>query len=209
MNKPTQQQIYAKLNSDLSWLNRSTLYLTMHGSHAYGLNNEHSDIDIRGIAIPPSQYFYGFQSVFEQLVASDPYDIQTFGLIKFFKLTAAGNPNTIELLFTEPEDHILITSLGQKLLDNRDLFLSRNLKERYVGYAKAQAHRTQNHRRWLLGGELKPPVSREEFGLKPELAIDKDQFLRSSPSPKETGWVELRFCTLLRAANYLPPKQGE
>lgn len=169
--------IYSKVNPDLSWIKDNTIFLTVHGSHAYGLSRPESDIDIRGIAIPPKKYFFGFQHNFENLVASDPYDIQVFDIIKFFNLTKEGNPNTLELLFTEEEDHIFVSEIGRKLVANRDKFLSRNLKERYIGYAKAQAHRIKNHKRWIDGGEIKPPCSREEFGLKPELSISKDQLL--------------------------------
>jgi uncharacterized protein len=169
--------VYSKINTDLSWLQKNTVFLTLHGSHAYGLNTEHSDVDLRGIAIPPKEYFFGFQKNFDQWVASDPYDIQVFALIKFFNLTKDGNPNTLELLYTEPEDHIFVSDIGQTLIDNRDLFLSRAVKERYLGYAKSQLHRLKNHKSWLNQGEVKPPVSREEFGLKKKPEIDREQFL--------------------------------
>lgn len=177
MIKPTKEQIYTGLNPDIAWLNDNTLFLTIAGSHSYGLATEHSDIDIRGIACPPALYFYGFQHSFDQLVASEPYDIQVFNLIKFFNLAKECNPNVLELLFNDPEDHIFVSPLGQRLIDNRDLFLSRAIKERYLGYSRSQAHRIKNHQRWINKGELQPPMSREEFGLKSELSISKEQLL--------------------------------
>ncbi|HEY5235189.1 MAG TPA: nucleotidyltransferase domain-containing protein, partial [Rhabdochlamydiaceae bacterium] len=172
------KDIFVGLNQDLSWLEDNSLFITLHGSHCYGLATETSDIDIRGIAISPRDYMLGFNKSFDQLVVSDPYDMQIFDLIKFFRLTKDNNPNTLELLYTEPEDHIFVSPLGQKLIDNRDLFLSRAIKERYIGYSKAQAHRIRSHKTWLdKEGEMKPPMSREEFGLKKELSISRDQLL--------------------------------
>lgn len=174
---PKKEEIFINLNKDISWLKERTIFLTLHGSHSYGLATEQSDIDLRGIAIAPKDYYFGFQKTFENYVASEPHDIQIFDLIKFFNLTKDGNPNTLEMLFTEEEYHIYVSSAGKKLIENRDKFLSRNLKERYLGYSRAQLHRLKNHKRWIDGGDIAPPMSREEFGLSKELIISKDQLL--------------------------------
>lgn len=127
--------IFSTTNKDISWLKDRTIFLTVHGSHCYGLNTVTSDIDIRGITIPPKEYFFGFQNNFDQWVSSDPYDTQIFDLVKFFNLTKDANPNTLELLYVEPEDHIFVSPAGKILIENRDLFLSRAVKERYLGYS--------------------------------------------------------------------------
>lgn len=177
MQLPTLTDIYSKLNNDIKWVHPNTIFLTLHGSHAYGLATPESDIDLRGITIPPKNYMLGFARHFDDWVANDPYDIQVFSLRKFFNLTKDGNPNTLELLFTDPSDHLFVSDIGKTLLEHKDKFLSRNLKERYLGYAKAQVHRAQNHKRWLDGGDIKPPPTREEFGLPKKLTIPKDQLL--------------------------------
>lgn len=180
-DKVDMEAVFSKLNKDIAWLKEKTIFLTVHGSHAYALNTETSDIDLRGIAIAPAHYYHGFNQTFETWMASDPHDMQIFDLIKFFNLTKDGNPNTLELLFTEPEDHLFVSELGKTLIDNRDKFLSRNLKARYLGYAKSQMHRLKNHKRWLdvltRDKEIKPPMSREEFGLSKQLTIPRDQLL--------------------------------
>lgn len=177
MQLPTIDEIYSKLNNDIKWLKDNTIFLTLHGSHAYGLATPESDIDLRGIAISPKKYMLGCSYNFDQWVADDPYDIQVFNIKKFFSLTKDGNPNTLELLFTDPSDHLFVSDVGKKLLEHRDKFLSRNIKERYIGYSKAQAHRLKNHKRWIDGGEIQPPPSREEFGLSKKLTIPHDQLL--------------------------------
>ena len=160
----------------LSWMEKNTIFLTVHGSIAYGLNTPESDIDVRGVCIPPKEYLHGFNKTFDQAILEAPHpDCTIFSLKKFFSLTSANNPNTLELLFVEPEDHIYVGDIGRILLDNRDAFLSKLIKERYIGYSKAQAHRIKNHRRWLLNPVEAPP-SRQEMGLPEKPQIEKNQF---------------------------------
>ena len=160
--------------SNLKWLKSRIIFSTIHGSVAYGLNNAESDLDIRAIVVPPKEYFLGFNKTFNEWITTNP-DCTVFNLKKFMKLAVNGNPNCLELLFTEPEDHILISAEGKVLLDNRDKFLSKLLKERYIGYSKAQAHRIKNHRKWLLNTPTHKPT-REEFGLPVKPQIEKNQY---------------------------------
>ena len=46
----TQSSKYAFLKNNIH-LNKNIILLTLGGSHAYGMNNEKSDLDIRGIAL--------------------------------------------------------------------------------------------------------------------------------------------------------------
>lgn len=169
-------KLFNNLNKDIEWIKRKTVFLTVHGSIAYGLNTPESDIDVRGVCCTPKEYLLGFNKNFDQYITSDPIDCTIFNIQKFFNLTSQGNPNTLELLFVDPEHHIYVDDLGKSLIENKDLFLSKQLKERYIGYAKAQAHRIKNHKRWI-DSNIKPPPTREEFGIKPELSISKEQLL--------------------------------
>ena len=114
------------------------------GSHAYGLAGPHSDQDSRGVCIPPKAALLGLQS-FEQW-QDEKSDNVVFGLPKFVRLALEGNPNLIETLFTE--DILHIDRFGQRLLEHRQLFLSRKVAERFGHYAIAQLKRLENHHRW-------------------------------------------------------------
>lgn len=168
-------KIFSNIDKDIGWIKNKTMFLTIHGSIAYGLNTPESDIDVRGICSVPKEYLFGFNKKFDQYITLEPIDCTIFNIKKFFNLTSQGNPNTLELLFTEPEHHIYVDSLGKILLENRDLFLSKQLKERYIGYSKAQAHRIRQHRSWLLNPILIMPT-RKDFGLSEKIQINKDQF---------------------------------
>ena len=76
----------------LTWVPQRTIFLTRAGSHAYGLATPESDLDLRGIVIPPKGYFLGFWHRFEQAESTDP-DLVIYDIRKFFHLAAACNPS--------------------------------------------------------------------------------------------------------------------
>jgi len=42
-------------NGNLDWLPSRTIFATVHGSQAYGTNTPESDIDIKGLSVPPKR----------------------------------------------------------------------------------------------------------------------------------------------------------
>ena len=146
-----------------TWLKDRTIFRCLSGSHAYGLNTPESDEDIRGVCIPPLEYFFNLNE-FEQYVQTKVEDITIFGIKKFFKLALDCNPNILELLFM-PEDCILQTSTTWELIEDiRHLFLSKKVKHTYTGYAFSQIKRVKTHRAWLLNPPKKQP-ERKDFDL--------------------------------------------
>lgn len=154
-------------------------YLTVHGSRAYGLATESSDLDIKGICVPPHEVTADLFHTFDQAVnppevlpfvahlvnpLNPKVESSVYSLRKFVKLAAEVNPNVIELLFTEPEDRLLLHPALQPLFDNRELFLSRRARHTFTGYASAQLAKIDRHRKWLTHPPLKGP-KRHEFGL--------------------------------------------
>lgn len=174
---------------NLDWLKENTIYVTLHGSQAYGLANQFSDVDVKGICIPPKDVEYNLYHRFEQ--AENPafleeqlahrknplnpkFESSIFSLRKFFLLAAEVNPNIIELLFTDPSDHFVLKSPMDKILENRNLFLSNKARYTFSGYACAQAKKIERHRKWITLGEVKCP-DRGEFGLPAERPKGMDE----------------------------------
>ncbi len=120
---------------------------TLSGSRAHGLAREGSDTDTRGICIPPRRFLLGL-SEFEQH-ESEGGDHVTYALAKFVHLALQGNPNILESLFAHPEDLLVVTEAGQQLIDAREMFLSKQVGKRFMGYALAQLKRMERHHRWL------------------------------------------------------------
>jgi predicted nucleotidyltransferase len=157
----------------LDWVKSNTIFLFLSGSHAYGTNTPESDLDYRGVCIPPKEYFYGFLNHFEQVDGNDP-DYCIFDIRKFFKLAADCNPNVIEYLFVSPDNWLHSTAIWNRIYDNRYAFLSKKAKHTYTGYAHAQIKKIKSHRSWLMNPVLRKPT-REDFGLPETVIIDKNQ----------------------------------
>ena len=149
---------------NVGWLEKGTIFLTTHGSQAYGTSTPESDLDVKGIAIPPIEYMFGFQKNFEQAIQNEPVDLVIYSLQKFMKLAADCNPNIIEVLFTDKNKWFITTPLFERLYKNRHEFLSMKAKHTFSGYAISQLKRMKTHRNWLLNPPSHKPT-REEFGL--------------------------------------------
>lgn len=114
------------------------------GSVAYGLNNENSDIDIKGVYLLPTSEVLaiGFNPEKTTKDHVDP-DWVYHEVGKFMKLVLAGNPTVTELLYLN--EYTQMTPIGQMLIDNRDAFLSHKaVANAYRGYAFSQAKKLNN-----------------------------------------------------------------
>ena len=139
------------------------IFMTLAGSNMYGTNTKDSDIDLRGVCIPPKNVVMGFARNFEQQNYEDE-DTVVYGLTKFMKLCLSNNPNIIELLFA-PEDCIrVMTPTWEKLRERRDEIISAKCYHTFTGYAHSQLNRLRGHREWLRNPPTYKPT-REEFGL--------------------------------------------
>lgn len=164
-------------SGNLKWLQDSTIFMVKHGSHAYGLNTETSDLDVKGVAIPPPPYFIGMQR-FEQAEFKDvPANAEAvvYDIRKFCNLAADCNPNIIEVLWGSPDSYFYMTPLGAKLVQCRNMFLSKKARFTFAGYAHAQLKRIRLHHEWIRFGDRVKKPERSEFKLKEKPFIDQAQ----------------------------------
>lgn len=126
----------------LTWIKDRIVFLTKTGSQAYGTQTPESDLDVRGIAVPPLQYHFGYKQRFDGLERTKP-DLFIHDLRQFFRMAAGGNPSMLELLFTSPDDHLLVHPIGATLIQNREMFLSQSVSHSIYGYAVAQLRKAQ------------------------------------------------------------------
>ncbi|MCO4744331.1 MAG: nucleotidyltransferase domain-containing protein [Proteobacteria bacterium] len=170
-------------------LRAHTHLLTIAGSRAHGLHTDASDIDLKGMAIPPARYFHGVAHRFEQADDASQFDVfvedlnadelaiagrtglegSVYDLRKFVTLATSANPNVLESLFCRDEELRLATPLGEQLRDQRELFLSAKCVHTFAGYANQQLSRIRLHYRWHHHGKESAPT-RSDFGL-PEVAL--------------------------------------
>ena len=139
---------YDFLRSDKK-LGNNIILLGLGGSHAYGMDKEGSDLDVRGVALnPKSDILLGDD--FEEVV-DEPTDTTIYSFNKMIKLLASSNPNTIEILGLKPMHYLHLSDIGQELLDNRKMFLSKICIHTFGGYAQAQLRRMENKAARLVG----------------------------------------------------------
>jgi hypothetical protein len=112
------------------------LYLVVRGSHAYGTNLPQSDTDYSGVFVQNLDDILGMSYV--EQINDDKNDIVIYELRRFLELLAKNNPTILELLNT-PEDCIVYKHpLFDKILDNKDKFLTKICANSFGGYAKEQ-----------------------------------------------------------------------
>lgn len=132
---------YDFLRSD-ERLGERIMLLGLSGSYGYGTNREGSDVDFRGVTLQLPSDLLGLTE-FEQYVDSGT-DTVIFGFNKMIRLLMDCNPNCVEVLGLPPEKYMIVSPLGQELLNNRRLFLSKRAIRSFGGYASAQLRRLQN-----------------------------------------------------------------
>lgn len=129
-------------------LGDNIILLTLGGSYAYGMNNENSDVDFRGIALNSKDDIL-LGSDFEQVLGGEDTTIYSFN--KIIELLSKCNPNTIEMLGCLPEHYIHLNKIGKELLENRKIFLSKICIHTFGGYANSQLRRLENKANRLVG----------------------------------------------------------
>ncbi len=130
-------------------LENKIIILTLGGSHAYGTNNENSDLDIRGCALNNKMQILTNMN-FEQFT-NEKTDTTIYAFNKLISLLTDTNPNTIEILGNKPEHYFYVSPVGQELLDNAHLFLSKRAIHSFSGYATQQLRRLENKSNRLVG----------------------------------------------------------
>ncbi|MBR6158474.1 MAG: nucleotidyltransferase domain-containing protein [Lachnospiraceae bacterium] len=164
-------------------LKNRIMLLGLGGSYAYGTNREGSDIDFRGVTMMLPSDLLGLTR-FEQY-EDDKTDTVIYGFNKMVGLLLECNPNTCEILGLDEEQYLIKTDLGQELIDNSRLFLSKRAIRSFGGYADAQLRRLQN----AIARDTLPQSEREKHILKSVLNLLEDFNRRYSAYEK--GSVKL------------------
>lgn len=132
----TENYNFLKTNEHLG---KNIILLGLGGSYAYGTNIESSDLDIRGVALNTKKEILLGRN-FEQ-VLDEHTDTTIYSFNKIITLLCNSNPNVIEMCGLKPEHYLYLSSIGQELLDNKKLFLSKKAVDSFGGYANQQLYR--------------------------------------------------------------------
>ena len=111
------------------------IYRCVVGSRAYGLDNDESDTDRRGIYLAPAELqwsLFGAPEQFEDNATQSCY----WELQKFLTMALKANPNILECLYSPMVEKV--TPLGAELIAARQGFLSQMIFQTFNGYAMSQ-----------------------------------------------------------------------
>ena len=136
------------------------MLLGVSGSYGYGTNRDGSDVDLRGVTLNLPSDILGLTE-FEQYEDMGT-DTVIYSFNKLVTLLLNCNPNTIEILGLDEDQYLIRSALGQELLDNRHLFLSKRAAASFGHYADAQLRRLQN----AIARDSMSQPSREEHILR-------------------------------------------
>jgi len=136
---------------------------TLAGSHAYGTNMPTSDIDYRGIFVASPECIRTPFFPIEVVEDNTEQDTVIYELSKFVKLYTDGNPNIVELLWTNNSDIIFSTPAYDYLRSFRKELLSSKLAFTFTGYMMAQLKRIKSHNKWINNPQSKEPPRQIDF----------------------------------------------
>jgi predicted nucleotidyltransferase len=126
------------------------IYRCVVGSQAFGLSSDASDVDRRGIYLPPAELHWSLYGVPEQIEKNDTQEAY-WELQKFLVMALKANPNILECLHTPLIEHA--TPLAHELLAARQRFLSKLIYQTYNGYVMSQFKKLEQDLR--ARGEIK------------------------------------------------------
>lgn len=130
---------------------RSVVGSGVHGVAIAGTD----DHDEMGVFVEPRAYVYGLREPIGHHVRrtraegerSGPgdTDLIVYGLRRYLRLAAKGNPTALLPLFAPPSALVVCTDLGHSLRELRSAFLSQEAVRRFLGYMRRQ------HEKMLTG----------------------------------------------------------
>jgi predicted nucleotidyltransferase len=126
------------------------IYRCVTGSRAYGLEDDDSDTDYRGIYLPPAEDHWSLFGVPLQIERHESQE-HYWELQRFLVLALKANPNVLECLYTPLIEKT--TPLADELLEMRSVFLSRLVYQTYNGYVASQFKKMRADLR--NGGQVK------------------------------------------------------
>jgi len=172
-----------------SLLPEGLISLWWRGSVAHGMyvpkNDPDSidDKDIMGVYIGPLEHYLGFgrKEVYEQWEGE--WDCVFYELKKFVGMLLNCNPNVLSLLWLKPNGIIYESSLGERLRQNRDIFVTKQAYHSFSGYAHAQFKKmvSFNQEAQALMEQLEQQLI--SFGIDPDSSDDGHSLRRLDGQP--------------------------
>lgn len=128
-------------------LPENLIFLGWRGSVAHGMYvpsddpDSIDDKDVMGVFVGPVEHYLGFGRNDVREKWEGAYDCVFYEVRKMASLLLNCNPNVLSLLWLKDNAIIFKTLLGQRLQDNRDIFVTKKAYHSFNGYAYGQFKR--------------------------------------------------------------------
>lgn len=123
----------------------------------YGYNLPESDYDLRGFCKVPQEYLYELPGKQFRSYQDKESDTVVYNVKDYLWLTAKGNMSLLEILFA-PKTHVTtMDNVGQLILDNRHIFLTKNYYRVVQGFALSE---------WRKARAVELEINREDKRVK-------------------------------------------
>lgn len=171
-------------------------YKFVRGSTLYNTNIETSDVDYGGVFILPNEKLLGLPHFYQDQVSDEKHDTTYYEFNRWVELLMKANPNALESLFV-PTDKVIgdIHPAVQLIIDNRDMFLTKECFKSLSGYAYAQIQKC----RGLNKKCVQPVMEKKEvmdfcYTFKDQGSQPMKEFL------EERGYLQ-KYCGLVSIPN--------
>lgn len=171
-------------------------YKFVRGSTLYNTNIETSDVDYGGVFILPNERLIGLPDFYQDQVSDEKHDTTYYEFNRWVELLMKANPNALESLFV-PTDKVIgdIHPAVQLIINNRDMFLTKECFKSLSGYAYAQIQKC----RGLNKKCVQPVMEKKEvmdfcYTFKDQGSQPMKEFL------EERGYLQ-KYCGLVSIPN--------
>lgn len=171
--------------------------MTYRGSVAHNMYvpntdpNSIDDIDMMGVYLAPTSHYVGLfpsKEVEEKFIGK--YDVVSYEFRKLVGMLLKSNPNVLGMLWLRENHYLHKTDVGQLLIDNREIFVSKLAYKSFTGYAYSQLKRmTHNANEGYMGAKRKALV--EKYGYDCKNAAHCIRLLRMGMEFLVTGEVNV------------------
>ena len=171
-------------------------YEYKRGSHMYHLNTETSDEDFGGVFFCPKKMLLGLRGRYEEQVSDSKSDVVFYEFGRWLELLLKSNPTVLEGLFA-PKDCIVgeVHPAVRKILDNRELFLSKECFKTFYGYAVSQISKARG-----LNKKIVNPVTERKDILDFCYTFNNQGSLPIKKFLAENG-LDQKYCGLVNIPN--------
>ena len=171
-------------------------YKFVRGSTLYNTNIETSDVDYGGVFILPNERLIGLPDFYQDQVSDEKHDTTYYEFNRWVELLMKANPNALESLFV-PTDKVIgdIHPAVQLIIDNRDMFLTKECFKSLSGYAYAQIQKCRG-----LNKKCVQPVMEKKEVLDFCYTF-KDQGSQPMKEFLEERGLDQKYCGLVNIPN--------